>query len=95
MAYNGRIWLGWRPHIQVHVLQVSEQFLHCKVETTAFTTMLTIVYAKNEAQLRKSLWSDLIQIGRNIQEPWHLSGDFNAVLTAEHRVGSQVTQIET
>ncbi|KAH0761419.1 hypothetical protein KY290_017492 [Solanum tuberosum] len=59
------------------------------VEITAFTTMLTIVYAKNEAQLRKSLWSNLIQIGRNIQEPWLLSGDFNDVLTAEHRVGSQ------
>ncbi|XP_060183587.1 uncharacterized protein LOC132613540 [Lycium barbarum] len=97
MAPNGRIWLFWKPYLQVQVLQVQEQFIHCKVDnmTDAFSAFVTIVYAKNEAQERLSLWSDLTQLGNNITGAWLLSGDFNTLLFTEDRMGSPVTDGET
>lgn len=81
MAYNGRVWLLWKDHIQVQVLVVHEQFIHCKISDTTnpFTTYYTVVYAKNESQQREDLWGELAQIGGTIQESWLLSGDFNKV----------------
>lgn len=97
MAYNGRVWLLWKDHIQVQVLVVHEQFIHCKISDTTnpFTTYNTVVYAKNESQQREDLWRELAQIGGTIQEAWLLSGDFNKVLTTDDRLGSPVIPEET
>ncbi|KAK4364367.1 hypothetical protein RND71_015725 [Anisodus tanguticus] len=97
MAPNGRIWLFWKPYLQVQVLLIQEQFIHCKVDSTtgAFSPFVTIVYAKNEAQERHSLWNDLAQLESTIHGAWLISGDFNTLLSTEDRMGSPVTNAET
>lgn len=92
MAPNGRILFFWNPHVQVLLLYIAKQFLHYKVKTIDFTTLL-IIYClcNNEAQVKRTLWSDLVQLGRKNQEPWLLSGDFNVVLRSEDRIVSCVT----
>ncbi|XP_060177922.1 uncharacterized protein LOC132607865 [Lycium barbarum] len=92
MDYNGRIWLLWRPHVQMHIPVVTEQCIHCKVENTSagVSTSLTVVYAKNDAQERQILWRDLVQIGSSTQGPWLISGDFNNVLSSEDNLGPQL-----
>ncbi|XP_049397279.1 uncharacterized protein LOC125861414 [Solanum stenotomum] len=97
MAYNGRVWLLWKDHIQVHILVVHEQFINCKIsdKTSPFSSYFTVVYAKNESQQREDLWRELVQIGGIIQEAWLLTGNFNNVLTTDDRLGFPVMQEET
>lgn len=58
----------WRTSVQLQILQTSEQFIHCRVEnaSSSFAAYVTIVYARNEALNRRSLWADLILLGRKI-----------------------------
>ncbi|KAH0773588.1 hypothetical protein KY290_010725 [Solanum tuberosum] len=60
MAYNGRVWLLWKDHIQVHTLVVHEQLIHCKISdtTSPFSVYFIVVYPKNESQQREDLWRD-------------------------------------
>ncbi|XP_059290159.1 uncharacterized protein LOC132043716 [Lycium ferocissimum] len=94
---NGRIWLLWKPHLDVQILVTDPQFIHCEVHDNVlqFKMMFTVVYASNEAGQRQQLWDKLTQIGSHIQSVWLISGDFNNVLYADDRIGAPVTQIET
>nr|XP_016495240.1 PREDICTED: uncharacterized protein LOC107814346 [Nicotiana tabacum] len=95
-SINGRIWLLWKTHLTVKVLQIHEQFIHFLVEdeATNFQIMLTAVYARNKVQERASLWHELQILGGQIQIPWFISGNFNNVLTTDDRIGQPVTTSE-
>ncbi|XP_019253761.1 PREDICTED: uncharacterized protein LOC109232443 [Nicotiana attenuata] len=93
---SGRIWLMWRSNIEVQILMLDEQFIHCEVQerSTTFKTLVTVVYASNEVNKRQQLWEKLVNLGRTIQESWLLSGDFNNVLHTDDRIGAPVTHNE-
>ncbi|KAH0685970.1 hypothetical protein KY284_016523 [Solanum tuberosum] len=93
---NGKVWLLWKKHLDVQILHIHEQFIHCVVDNVAasISVLLTIVYARNEQSQREVLWKELQGMGANIQCPWILSGDFNNVLANEERIGLPVTQAE-
>ncbi|XP_060190664.1 uncharacterized protein LOC132619932 [Lycium barbarum] len=95
LATNGRVWLLWRDHIKVQVLDIKEQYIHCYVEepSTKFSTFLTVVYARNQLNLRELLWTELSQLGQ-LQGPWLLCGDFNNILSTEDKIGLPVCQNE-
>ncbi|XP_060210676.1 uncharacterized protein LOC132637634 [Lycium barbarum] len=96
MAYNGRIWLLWKQSIQLQAISITEQLIHCKVENNAhFSAFLTVVYAKNEAHQRQSLWTDLNQIGSSTRGAWLIAGDFNTMLSSDDRLRSPVLPVET
>ncbi|XP_060212076.1 uncharacterized protein LOC132639653 [Lycium barbarum] len=96
MAYNGRIWLLWKSSIQLQVLSITEQLIHCKVEdNNNFNAFLIVIYAKNDAQQRQTLWADLIQLDNSVQGAWLLSGDFNTLLSSGDRLGFMVLPAET
>lgn len=67
---NGRIWLLWKKHINVQVLKIHKQYIHYKVENLAsnFKAFITVVYSRNEVNVRTILWHDLQQIGIGIKE---------------------------
>lgn len=52
--------------------------------------MMIIVYVFNTKEERKSLWSYLDAVSRNIGSPWIVMGDFNSVLYIEDRVGGNL-----
>ncbi|XP_070015914.1 uncharacterized protein [Nicotiana sylvestris] len=76
---NGRIWLSWKQNVEVQILLLDEQFIHCEVQerSSTFKTLITVVYAR-----------------ATIKESWLLSGDFNNVLHTDDRIGAPVTQSE-
>ncbi|XP_019225902.1 PREDICTED: uncharacterized protein LOC109207438 [Nicotiana attenuata] len=92
-SVNGIIWFLWRDHIAIQILAIQEQYIHCSVKdvTYHFSTVLTVVYAKNVLQHMEELWNELQQVGAPISAPWILSGDFNIVLSTEDRIGQPVT----
>ncbi|XP_070018230.1 uncharacterized protein [Nicotiana sylvestris] len=53
-----------------------------------------MVYAFNDAALRRKLWEDIKEIHEHMDEPWAVMGDFNCVLHKEERIGSPVTMAE-
>ncbi|OIT33042.1 hypothetical protein A4A49_12963 [Nicotiana attenuata] len=94
---NGRIWLLCKSNVNIQILVIDDQFIHCEIHETNsnFKAMETVVYASNDSTQRNQLWRKLIQIGTNIQDYWLLSGDFNNVLHTDDKIGTPVTQAET
>ncbi|KAL0299917.1 UNVERIFIED_CONTAM: hypothetical protein Scaly_3064900, partial [Sesamum calycinum] len=81
---GSRIWLTWcDDEVQVEILAVNTQFIHCRVtnKRTHTKCLITVLYGENEVIKRRELWQGLIQLSRGItDEPWIVMGDFNAVL---------------
>ena len=83
---------------------VSAQMIHCLVSKVdgSWQSHLTLVYAFNKVEKRQSLWPELIQVGRAIQGPWLVVGDFNMVLHSyerwsadreAHEVGNELKKV--
>lgn len=53
----------------------------------ACTFVLTIVYAFNTKEERRSLWCYLETMSRGVNSPCIAMGDFNSVLNFEDRIG--------
>ncbi|XP_074291904.1 uncharacterized protein LOC141618721 [Silene latifolia] len=73
-----------------------KKFIHLEATDLAAGTAsyVTFVYAFNDTQERKSLWSNLCKIKKNIQGPWVICGDFNTVLQPSERLGGSSTMEE-
>ncbi|XP_019236840.1 PREDICTED: uncharacterized protein LOC109217066 [Nicotiana attenuata] len=96
--YNGgRIWLLWKPMVyDISICKVTEQLIHYRVhhrgDGRKFS--VTMVYAFNDAALRRKLWEDIKEINDQMAEPWAIMGDFNCVLHKEDMIGSPITMAE-
>ncbi|XP_004252671.1 uncharacterized protein [Solanum lycopersicum] len=88
-AVNGRIWIIWDDSwYEVKLITSATQMIHCYIQerSKGFQFHLTVVYGFNTIEQRKSLWSDMIQIGQNVNHPWIIVGDFNAMLSPKDRL---------
>ncbi|KAL2232501.1 UNVERIFIED_CONTAM: hypothetical protein Sindi_1430100 [Sesamum indicum] len=82
-SVGNRIWLAWDDNLlDVHVLELGEQFIHCRVtnKTLHESIIITIVYGASEVIDRRTLWSTLGTLALQCtDDPWLVGGDFNAV----------------
>ena len=88
-AVHGRIWIIWDDSwYDVKMIASSAQMIHYHIQdrSKGFQFNLTVVYGFNTIEQRKSLWSDMIQIGQNVNHPWIIVGDFNAMLSPKDRL---------
>ncbi|KAL2237248.1 UNVERIFIED_CONTAM: hypothetical protein Sindi_0916500 [Sesamum indicum] len=80
---GNRIWVAWDDNIvDVHILDLGNQFMHCRVthRTDSESLIITIVYGASEMIDRRNLWNTLESLAReHSDEPWLVGGDFNAV----------------
>ncbi|KAK7287147.1 hypothetical protein RIF29_00221 [Crotalaria pallida] len=74
---------------QVEVLQKSSQLIHRIVTLVQNQDKFyaTYVYAANEKEKRRELWSDLCQLKQGIIGPWLILGDFNCCLELNEKLG--------
>ncbi|KAL0394537.1 UNVERIFIED_CONTAM: hypothetical protein Slati_4419900 [Sesamum latifolium] len=81
---GGRIWLAWcEEEIEVEILVVETQFVHCRVTDRKMHTKCLIMVLYGECDLipRRKLWRGILQLSMGtMDEPWILMGDFNAVI---------------
>ncbi|KAK4383216.1 hypothetical protein Sango_2797800 [Sesamum angolense] len=81
---GGRIWLAWLPsEVEVDILQVDNQYIHCKVTNKKEHTkcLKTMLYGEYDLIPRRSLWRCIQQLATDIcDDPWLITGDFNAVI---------------
>ena len=96
---RGRIWFSWSPStVSIQILLKNVQLIHCRIEDkhTVDQWFLTIVYGLHTMEDRKILWLDIDTLGRNIQEPWFIMGDFNAILfSGDREKGAPVSNYKT
>lgn len=80
----GKIWVIWHPSVKVAVLAKSLQMITCEVLLPQATSsmVVSIIYASNEHDTRKELWSELVETTstRVGNKPWLVLGDFNQTL---------------
>lgn len=93
-AYNGRIWVWWNTlRVQLMLITVDDQFMHCKITVDNLAFYCTFVYAYNCAEQRVCLWEKLLTVSGSCSDPWILLGDFNSMLypTEKQKGGVLVT----
>ncbi|KAL2252578.1 UNVERIFIED_CONTAM: hypothetical protein Sindi_0052500, partial [Sesamum indicum] len=77
------IWIGWDENfIDVEVVEMSSQFIHCHVTIRALqeTIDITAIYGASELADRRLLWHSLGTLAiQCVDTPWLFGGDFNAV----------------
>ncbi|XP_074299145.1 uncharacterized protein LOC141630181 [Silene latifolia] len=95
---GGRIWILWDPTLfHVNLLMKDMQGIHVAVVhlMTGFSWTCSIVYGFNKDSERVGLWQSLYYCKAIVTSPWLIMGDFNNVLYAGERIGSDVTLAET
>ncbi|KAL0439656.1 UNVERIFIED_CONTAM: hypothetical protein Slati_2448600 [Sesamum latifolium] len=91
---GGRIWLAWNAlEIDVDIVRVEVQFIHCKVTNRATHTscLISIIYGECDSIRRRELWSGLCSLAEDISDdPWCILGDFNAIVDSSEACGRSV-----
>ncbi|XP_020253837.1 uncharacterized protein LOC109830891 [Asparagus officinalis] len=97
---KGRIISLWDPSfLEVHIIKSSPQQITCNVKALdgSLNCIISLIYGYNSSESRKDLWNELgliQQTSGNI--PWLLSGDFNAMINNEEKLGGAVlTEADT
>ncbi|KAK4383775.1 hypothetical protein Sango_2742900 [Sesamum angolense] len=66
---GNRIWIAWNDElIEVDILSVCSQFVHCRVLVHELheTILITVVYGANDVSTRRELWQGLIDLAVTI-----------------------------
>ncbi|XP_057444827.1 uncharacterized protein LOC130737074 [Lotus japonicus] len=89
----GGIWCLWDSNaVTIVKLFSSPQLLHLSIQRKNESVwFITAVYGKPHYMGRRELWSQILAIHDNMNDPWCLLGDFNATLHDHERVGSTNT----
>ncbi|XP_020266342.1 uncharacterized protein LOC109841815 [Asparagus officinalis] len=99
MANKARIWILWDSDIlSVQEVKTSDQYITCDVKSKdgKLSCLITAVYALNHSDGRKVLWEDLLSFKMNVDCPWLVGGDFNAITSSDEKIrGAPVTNTDT
>ncbi|KAL0455560.1 UNVERIFIED_CONTAM: hypothetical protein Slati_0895200 [Sesamum latifolium] len=82
-SVTGFGWPGTHRKIDVNVLVVHQQCLHCRVlvKRTHVISLITMIYGSNDVIERRGLWEQVLLIMETVEdEPWLVLVDFNTVL---------------
>ncbi|CAL9225079.1 unnamed protein product, partial [Arabidopsis halleri] len=81
----GKIWIIYKAPTRARVLFVDLQSITCEISLNDGTVLVyTAVYASNEEEDRRKLWSSLRDTETAFclsQKPWMINGDFNEILS--------------
>ncbi|XP_074315394.1 uncharacterized protein LOC141651588 [Silene latifolia] len=97
--WNGKYHVAQTPAKKIikfsrqELINKGAQAIHMKVKDlgTGYSFFCTMVYAFNDWNERKALWSDLGAYSRSLKGPWVICGDFNTVLVPFERLGGNST----
>lgn len=86
---HGHIWVLWQQSkCAVHVLEQSNQYMHCQVVLYDLNTIfnITFIYAFNNFNERTPLWANVRRLSTTVTLPWLIMGDLNTTLFHDERV---------
>ncbi|KAL2235616.1 UNVERIFIED_CONTAM: Transposon TX1 uncharacterized protein [Sesamum indicum] len=82
-SVGNRIWIAWDDNLlDVHILDLGEQFIHYRITIKALheSCIITIAYDVSEMIDRRTLWHTLGTLAPQCSnDPWLVGGNINAV----------------
>lgn len=85
LCYNTNLW-------EASGVIKNKQFIRAKMgNKSSLTLNVTIVYGNKDYRQREELWKDLIFLSNQINRPWLLIGNFNAIRSTTERVGTHAS----
>ncbi|XP_048498136.1 uncharacterized protein LOC125496658 [Beta vulgaris subsp. vulgaris] len=92
VGFAGGILLLWNSHvIDFQKIREGAQGVHGVLEVRAMKTSFisSAIYASLEFCMRKNLWNELMSFSQNVNRPWLVLGDFNAVTNKNEKLGGR------
>ncbi|XP_050222570.1 uncharacterized protein LOC126672659 [Mercurialis annua] len=87
---NGRIWVACKNEVQYSLVAKTDQYILGEIQCEGKKFTCTFVYGLNDAINRRVLWSNLVSQSRNVDNPWIVLGDFNAIIKDSERCGGNL-----
>ncbi|XP_040998143.1 uncharacterized protein LOC121244182 [Juglans microcarpa x Juglans regia] len=88
---SGGLALLWKDEINVSIVNFSNNHVHAiVVNDDGGKWLLTGVYGHPDSNLRCEVWSLLKALGRGVNSPWLVFGDFNEILTNFEKYGGNL-----
>ncbi|KAI9083412.1 hypothetical protein K1719_034626 [Acacia pycnantha] len=93
-GFSGGIWILWNQEdLLVDVIEMQDQFIHCRLGVGSKEMLFTAVYASPNEQRRHRAWDRLLHLSLEITEPWLLVGDYNDIKSPlEQKGGGRVNE---
>ncbi|KAK4382605.1 hypothetical protein Sango_2855200 [Sesamum angolense] len=95
---GGRILIIWNPAIiDLYPKDISPQVIHCRVtnKSSQLSFYISFTYDLYSVVNRRSMWEKLLELGRPLNMPWIVLGDFNCIKSpAEKQLGVTPTWYE-
>lgn len=83
---GGQIFLLWDLEVaNVNILISTAQLVHFELVIHNVPFLMSVVYGFNDIDGRATLWRDLYVVSCNMQCPWVVMGDFNAIRVLDER----------
>ncbi|XP_031090984.1 uncharacterized protein LOC115995981 [Ipomoea triloba] len=84
LGFSGGIWILWSNGLTVDILQSHPQYVHMSVrELSGRRWNFSVVYGSPSLYLRRRLWNSLSREKVQVNHPWLIAGDFNAIASHE------------
>lgn len=84
---SGGLALLWKQHIELEVLSASPNFIDTHVKAEGQSFYASFIYGEPDKAKRKAIWNQLSDLGKNREEAWFLTGDFNEILNSAEKQG--------
>ncbi|KAJ4841656.1 hypothetical protein Tsubulata_010983 [Turnera subulata] len=89
-GFSGGLWVLWRnQEVKVEAIISHAQFIHMRVWHNHQWFWLTAVYGSPTEAIRRALWRNIEIIASQLNGPWILAGDFNALLSTNKMTGGR------
>ncbi|XP_031107590.1 uncharacterized protein LOC116012231 [Ipomoea triloba] len=84
LGYSGGIWILWSDALKLEILHSNPQFVHLLIkENSGRQWNFSMVYGSPSLHLRRRLWRALSRNKVQVNHPWLITGDFNAIVSNE------------
>lgn len=91
-ASSGRIWVAYDAQLtHLQIVSKSDQTIHCKMQVDGNNFYWTIVYGSNLCAERRRLWESIQVFANDMNTPWIIQSDFNAILNMQEGTGGNET----
>ncbi|KAL0290258.1 UNVERIFIED_CONTAM: hypothetical protein Scaly_2678200 [Sesamum calycinum] len=95
---GGRILIIWNPAIiDLYPEDISPQVIYCRVtnKSSQLSFCISFTYGLYSVVNRRNMWEKLLELGRPLNMPWIILGDFNCIKSpAEKQLGVTPTWYE-